>query len=50
MNRKDSGVLFHADQEDQRLAGKNIAARLANRTLQQPVSNNPDIYNLGIFY
>ena len=54
VNWKDSGVLFHADQADQRLAAKNIAARLANRALQQPVENNPadynaDIYNLGIF-
>ena len=54
-NWKDTGVLFHADKEDQRLAKKNIAARLANPALQQPVTNNPadynaDIYNLGIFH
>lgn len=50
----DTGVLFHADEQDQQLAKKNIATRLANPRLQQPVKNvsadyNADIYNLGIF-
>ena len=50
----DTGVLFHADQQDQQLAKKNIEARLANPKLQQPVKNvptdyNADIYNLGVF-
>lgn len=53
-NWKDTGVLFHADEVDQRLARKNIAARLASSSLQQPVTNNPrdynaDIYNIGVF-
>ncbi len=50
----DTGVLFHADKQDQQLAKKNIAARLSNPKLQQPVKNvpadyNADIYNFGIF-
>ena len=50
----DTGVVFHADDEDQQLAVTNIQARLADPTLQQPVYNNPadynaDIYNMGIF-
>ena len=48
------GVVFHADEKDQRLARLNIEARLADPQLQQPVYNvpdryNADIYNLGIF-
>ena len=51
---KDTRALFHADEEDQRLARQNIAARLADPALQQPVRHNPadynaDIYNLAIF-
>jgi hypothetical protein len=50
----DTGVLFHADEQDQQLAKKNIAARLSNPKLQQPVKNvpadyNADIYNFGVF-
>ena len=51
---RDTGVLFHADERDQQLAKKNIAARLSNPKLQQPVKNvpadyNADIYNFGVF-
>lgn len=54
-NWTDTGTLFHADQEDQRRARTNIAARLADDSLYQPVKNNPDdyhadIYNIGIFH
>ena len=50
----DTGVLFHADEQDQQLAKKNIEARLSNPKLQQPVKNvpadyNADIYNFGVF-
>jgi hypothetical protein len=51
---KDTGVVFHADEMDKNRARKNIAARLANPKLQQPVQNRPadynaDIYNFAIF-
>ena len=47
-------LFFHADEEDQRRAKENIAARLANPKLQQPLYNDPkdynaDIYNIGVF-
>ena len=50
----DTGVLFHADEQDQQFAKKNIEARMANQKLQQPVKNvpadyNADIYNFGVF-
>lgn len=50
----DTGALFHADELDQELAASNIAARVADPTLQQPMANNPaeynaDIYNVGVF-
>jgi len=53
-NWKDTGSLFHADEKDQQLARKNIAVRLANSALQQPIKNDPedynaDIYNFGVF-
>ena len=53
-NWTNTGVLIHADDEDQRLAKKNIRARLANKQLQQPQYNDPadynaDIYNVGVF-
>ena len=54
-NWKNTGTVFHADTEDQRRARQNIAARLADKSLHQPVRNNPteyhaDIYNLGVFH
>jgi hypothetical protein len=50
----DTTVVFSADDEDQRLAKLNIAARLADPALSQPIHNNPaeynaDIYNMGVF-
>ena len=50
----DTGTLFHADEEDQRLAKLNIESRLANPALYQPIKANSedyhaDIYNLSIF-
>ena len=50
----NTGVLIHADEEDQRLAKANIQARLADDQLQQPRYNDPadynaDIYNVGVF-
>ncbi len=46
--------VFHADDEDQRLAREVIRERFADAHVQQPVSNDPaqyhaDIYNLAIF-
>jgi len=53
-NWTDHGLIFHADTEDQVLGQANIAARLADPTLQQPEFNIPstynvDVYNMGIF-
>ncbi len=50
----NTGVLFHADEADQRLAREHIQARLADHNLQQPRYHDPadynaDIYNVGIF-
>lgn len=50
----NTGVLIHADEEDQRLGKANIRARLADDQLQQPRYNDPadynaDIYNVGVF-
>ena len=46
-------VVFHADDEDQRLAKANVEARLADSTLHpvnvNPAACNADIYNIGIF-
>jgi hypothetical protein len=46
--------IFQTDAEDQKIAKETIQARLADPTLQQPVSNNPadynaDVYNMGLF-
>ena len=46
-------LVFHADEEDQEQAREIIAARLADKTLQQPVFNHPeehavDVYNFAI--
>ena len=50
----NTGVLIHADEEDQRMGQANIRARLADDQLQQPRYNDPadynaDIYNVGVF-
>ncbi len=50
----NTGVLIHADEEDQRLGKANIQARLADDKLQQPRYHDPadynaDVYNVGIF-
>ncbi len=47
-------LIFETDDLDQELAKENIAERLANPSLQQPVANDPtyynaDIYDMGIF-
>ncbi|MCA9010723.1 MAG: hypothetical protein KDB01_13320 [Planctomycetaceae bacterium] len=51
----DYGVVFHADPKDQELGGRNIQARTADLTLQQPFYNAPqahnvDVYNMGVFH
>ena len=51
----DCGVVFHADERDQELGGRNIQARTADLTLQQPLYNAPqshnvDVYNMGVFH
>jgi hypothetical protein len=48
------GLMFHADDLDQRLGRKMIKARFADPTLQQLVANDPsrynvDVYNMGVF-
>lgn len=53
-NWTDTGVLIHADDEDQRLAKENIRVRLADDRLQpsrynDPAAYNADIYNVGVF-
>ncbi|MCY2966831.1 MAG: hypothetical protein NT069_24905 [Planctomycetota bacterium] len=50
----NTGVLIHADEEDQRMGKANIRARLADDQLQQPRYNDPadynaDVYNVGVF-
>lgn len=46
-------LVFHADEEDQEQARRIISARLADRSLQQPVFNHPeehavDVYNFSV--
>ncbi len=50
----DTGTIFHADEQDQRLAVESINDRFADPSLHQPTVNNPedyhaDIYNIGVF-
>ena len=50
----DLGVVFHADDEDQARGRANIAARLADPTLEplryvDQDATNVDVYNLGVF-
>ena len=50
----DHGLVFHADDEDQKLARENIKARLADVTLEPIRYNDParygvDVYNMGLF-
>jgi len=50
----DYGVVFGADDEDQRLGKQRIRARVANPQMQQPFWNDParyhvDVYNMGVF-
>ena len=47
-------LVFHADERDQELNREVIAARLENRSLNQPIFNVPeeyfvDVYNMGVF-
>jgi hypothetical protein len=51
----DFGVVFHADETDQRLGRENITARFADPTLEPPHFRNPeaynvDVYNKGVFW
>jgi len=50
----DHGLVFQADDLDQELGRKNIAARLADPRLLPPFHNDPaaynvDVYNMGVF-
>ncbi len=50
----DLGVVFHADDEDQVRGRANIAARVADPTLEpmryvDSVAPNVDVYNMGVF-
>ena len=52
---KDYGIVFQADERDQELGKQRIASRFATPTLEQPVYNDPkvyqvDVYNMGVFY
>ena len=42
-------LTFHADDLDQEMGQKNIAARFADPTLQQPSHNIPETYNVDIY-
>ena len=47
-------LMFEADELDQELGRKHIAARFADASLHQPVANDPsrynvDVYNIGVF-
>lgn len=42
-------LAFHADDEDQVIGRKNIAARFADPTLQQPTLNIPETYNVDVY-
>ena len=52
-NWTDLNVVFHADEEDQKLGRQNMEARLADPTLHRPSSIDParctvDVYNIGV--
>jgi len=52
---RDYGIVFHADELDQEVGGKNIQARAADPTLQQVLYDAPqvhkvDVYNMGVFH
>jgi hypothetical protein len=51
----DLGVVFQADELDQKLGVETIRARLADASLQQPFHVDPkvfnvDVYNMGVFH
>lgn len=51
---QDFGVVFQADDEDQLRGKQHIADRLSDTTLEQPLFNDPkvynvDVYNMGVF-
>jgi len=51
---KNHGLIFHADDLDQKLGRENIKVRLADPTLEPIRYNNPavynvDVYNMGVF-
>ncbi len=50
----DYGIVFQTDELDQERGKQHIADRLADATLQQPLYNDPsvynvDVYNMGVF-
>lgn len=50
----DLGIVFHADEEDQRRGREHIAARVSDATLEplryvDGVATNVDVYNMGVF-
>ena len=50
----DYGVVFHADEEDQRIGRERIKARFADPNLEHPSYNVPstyhvDVYTMGVF-
>ena len=42
-------LIFHADELDQEIGRENIKARFADRTLQQPSYNIPELYNVDVY-
>ena len=53
-NWTDHGVIFHADELDQKLGRENVKARAADPTLQQMTAGDRaeckvDVYNMGVF-
>jgi hypothetical protein len=45
----DHGLIFHADDRDQELGKRRIKAHLADPNLQQPLWNNPSVYNVDVY-
>ena len=54
-NWTDLGIVFRADDEDQRLGVEEIEARLSDKSLKQPFAKpdpavyKVDVYNMGVF-
>ena len=43
------GLIFHADEEDQKRGRANIKAWLSDPALQQPLRNTPEVYNVDVY-